>query len=253
MSQIIDREWKGLLIGQRKHNGYVNATQLAKAYYQATSIRREPADWSRIKRTKESIAYLATVTGNPVSDLVVVVQGNFTGKEQGTWIHPDLAVNFAVWLSVELEFIVFGWVEEWLKDEQASQQQQRIAPSPEERLAMGVDALSKLGIELDNPRFSQGLRDWGLNLLGIAPRQPEIEGERWLGAAERAEELGFGRIGADLSRRVKLGNWLSKYELVRRKEKRYCTGTDRSIWCYQLCDELDKAIAEYFEDEEQMG
>jgi hypothetical protein len=252
MSQIIDREWKGLLIGQQKHNGYVNATQLAKAYYQATGSRKDVSNWVNNKRTKTSTAYLASVTGITVSELVVTVRGG-EPSEQGTWIHPDLAVNFAVWLSVELEFIVFGWVKDWIQNEQASQQQQRLAPSPEERLAMGVDALSKLGIELDNPRLSQGLRDWGLNLLGIAPQQPEIEGERWLGAAERAEELGFGRIGADLSRRVKLGNWLSKYELVRRKEKRYCTGTDRSIWCYQLCDELDKAIAEYFEDEEQMG
>jgi hypothetical protein len=95
------------------------------------------------------------------------------------------------------------------------------------------------------------LRDWALNLLGIAPQQPELNSDRWLGTAERAEELGFGRIGADLSRRVKLGSWLSKYELVRRKEKRYCNGLDLSIWCYRLCDGLDEAITEYFEEEEQ--
>lgn len=103
-----------MLVGQMMDNGYVNVTQLSKAYYQATGIVKEPANWTRNKRTQESIAYLATVLRIPTSDLVIVNQGNFTGKEQGTWVHPKLAVNYAIWLSVELEYVVFGWVEDWL-------------------------------------------------------------------------------------------------------------------------------------------
>lgn len=146
MLQIIEREWKGLLIGQQKHNGYISATQLAKAYFQATGNRKDPSNWLANKRTKESIAYLATVTGIPVTELVIVNQGNFTKEEQGTWVHPDLSVNFAVWLSVELEFVVFGWVKDWLKGE-LNPQVKAIAPElevarqgkSEERLCNGTN------------------------------------------------------------------------------------------------------------------
>jgi hypothetical protein len=37
------------------------------------------------------------------------------GKGGGSWIHPDLAVPFATWLSVEFEFRVSEWVQEWMK------------------------------------------------------------------------------------------------------------------------------------------
>jgi len=110
---------------------------------------------------------------------------------------------------------------------------------------MAADAFSKLGIDTTNPRYSQGIRDWALNLVGVVTLPASTE-ERWMGVAERAEELGFGRIGADLSKRIKLGSWVGKYTLTRRREKRMCNGQDRKIWCYLVCDELDEAIAEFF-------
>lgn len=112
--KIIARDWRGLLVGQQMANGYVNVTQLCKAYFEATGISKKPSHWHENSRTRESIAYLATVTGIPATGLVIVNQGNFTEKEQGTWVHPKLATGFAMWLSVELEFIVLGWVEDWL-------------------------------------------------------------------------------------------------------------------------------------------
>lgn len=118
---------------------------------------------------------------------------------------------------------------------------------PAQQLAMATNALEKLGVDLTNPRYAQGLRDWSLNLLGITA-SPGSTAERWVGVAERAEELGFGRIGADLSKRVMLGRWVSNQNptLTRRREKRLCNGEDRSIWVYLVCDELDDVIADFF-------
>lgn len=134
-------------------------------------------------------------------------------------------------------------------DSIASAQPPQIQPpalSPAQEVAMVADALIKLGIDPTNPRYSQGLRDWTLNKLGVIPALPPASNERWMGAAERAEELGFGRIGADMSKRVSLGHWLAKHNLNRRREKRYCNGQDREIWCYLVCDELDKSIKGFF-------
>jgi hypothetical protein len=117
---------------------------------------------------------------------------------------------------------------------------------PAQQLVMATDALRVLGVELDNPRYAQGLRDWALNLIGVTAL-PATNNERWLGAAERAEELGFGRIGANHSTRVRLGQWIGKAKLSRRREKRLCNGEDREIWCYLVCDQLDKAISDFFQ------
>ncbi|NES03515.1 MAG: KilA-N domain-containing protein [Okeania sp. SIO2F4] len=38
----------------------------------------------------------------------------FFGKNQEVWIHPKLAVSFAMWLSPEFEMMVSEWVEQWL-------------------------------------------------------------------------------------------------------------------------------------------
>jgi hypothetical protein len=117
---------------------------------------------------------------------------------------------------------------------------------PAQQLAMATQSLKELGVELDNPRYSQGLRDWALNLIGVTAL-PASTGERWMGVAERAEELGFGRVGACHSKRVRLGQWVSKAGLTRRREKRLCNGEDREIWCYLVCDELDESISEFFD------
>jgi len=67
----------------------VNATQMAKAF------GKMPNDYLRLDSTKAFIeAYMQenSVTVNPVT----VVQG---GKNQGTWMNEDIALDFAQWLS----------------------------------------------------------------------------------------------------------------------------------------------------------
>jgi len=123
-------------------------------------------------------------------------------------------------------------------------------PTPEERLKMAVDALANLGVDTQNPRFQQGYQDWAHNLLGIKEQhQPESEdGERWLGVAERAEELGFGKVGADHKQRTALGNYVARVkELERTREQRLCNGLMRKVWVYQVTPELDDTIREFFQ------
>lgn len=124
--------------------------------------------------------------------------------------------------------------------------------TPEERISMATDAMLKFGMDLENPRFKQGYQDWIHQTLGITGGSSALSGttEQWCGAAERAEELGFGRVGADPSLRVKLGNFLSKsigHCTERRKEKRVCNGISAEIWLYKVCEKLDNCISEFFQ------
>jgi hypothetical protein len=126
---IVLREFDGLGLPFRASDSYVNATALAKAYSESTGKRREPGDWLRLKRTEETLNYVASVTGIPVTELVQVIQGRFAGqdvREQGTFLHPDLAIPFASWLSVEFEYKVTKIVQQRLVEESSSQISEQI-------------------------------------------------------------------------------------------------------------------------------
>ena len=70
-------------------NVMVNANEMAKAF------GKLPADFLKTKRTKEFIKELAAMKKIIASDLVQVVNGD----NGGTWMHEDVALEFARWLS----------------------------------------------------------------------------------------------------------------------------------------------------------
>lgn len=69
----------------------VNATQMAKAF------GKQAGDWLRLKSTSEFITALTAETRIPVTAVVQIVRGG--NGEQGTWMHEDVALEFARWLS----------------------------------------------------------------------------------------------------------------------------------------------------------
>jgi anti-repressor protein len=70
----------------------VNATQMAKVFGKVTK------DWLRTNPSKEFISSLSAVRHICPTDLVKKVQGG-TPDQQGTWMHEDVAMEFARWLS----------------------------------------------------------------------------------------------------------------------------------------------------------
>lgn len=69
----------------------VNATEMAKPFNKVTK------DWLRTKQSQEFIASLSAVRQISPTDLVLIKQGG--NGEQGTWMHEDVALEFARWLS----------------------------------------------------------------------------------------------------------------------------------------------------------
>ncbi len=112
MSSIIARNCFGIVVAQEEDNGYINITKLAKAYQQQTGKRRDASNWLSNQRTKESIKHLNSVTGIPVTELIQVRQGG-NPENQGTFVHPKLALRFGIWLSDEFGYMVEEWFEEW--------------------------------------------------------------------------------------------------------------------------------------------
>ena len=94
-------------IQQRLMDGYINATELCQA------SGKNFNDYSRLKSTNEFIDVLSSETGIPVSTLIQSVRGGDV-RFQGTWVHPQVAINLAQWASPKFAVLVSKWVFEWM-------------------------------------------------------------------------------------------------------------------------------------------
>lgn len=98
------------IISLRAKDGYINATAMCKA-------ANRP--WSRyweVRASKEFAAELSTDLGIPISELIQSVSGGHP-EIQGTWVHPQVAIHLAQWLSPRFAVLVSRWVYEWMTDQ----------------------------------------------------------------------------------------------------------------------------------------
>jgi hypothetical protein len=72
-------------------DGYLNATQIAKGF------NKSPKDYLKLNKTKDYISSVGKKLLTQENQLVIVKQGGLA-DEQGTWLHPKLALDFARWL-----------------------------------------------------------------------------------------------------------------------------------------------------------
>lgn len=74
-------------------NVYVCATQMAKPF------GKRPNDWLGLQSTKDFLAAVSVTKNIGITELVITKRGNSSECKQGTWIHEDVALEFARWLS----------------------------------------------------------------------------------------------------------------------------------------------------------
>jgi prophage antirepressor-like protein/phage antirepressor YoqD-like protein len=86
--------YNGAEITFRSDNGpmFVNATQMAKPF----GSSKRAKNWLALNSTKEFLSALSKGRKMPLADLVIVKKG---GDAPGTWMHEDVAIEFARWLS----------------------------------------------------------------------------------------------------------------------------------------------------------
>lgn len=81
-------------------DGYWDATLMCQKYGKNVN------DFFRLKSTKAYLEELADDTHIPVTLLVQQVRGGIA-QFQGTWVHPQVALKLAAWLSPRFEVWVF--------------------------------------------------------------------------------------------------------------------------------------------------
>lgn len=104
---LINHKVENSVIEQRADDGYINATAMCKA------ADRRIAKYLENDTTQAYLQELSSDVRIRISDLVQIVKGG-EPHLQGTWVHPQVAINLAQWLSPKFAVQVSKWVYEWM-------------------------------------------------------------------------------------------------------------------------------------------
>lgn len=110
---VIEKE----IIQQRVQDGYINATAMCKA------AGKRWNDYFRLDATQDFLRALSVNTGiTAFEQNQGLVQSRAGSPENGggTWVHPQVAINLAQWLSGEFAVRVSQWVYDWMSGKNKS-------------------------------------------------------------------------------------------------------------------------------------
>lgn len=102
---LIPHEMEGNLIHQRASDGYINATAMCQA------AGKKFSHYNTVRNNLDFIDALSRSLALPPAVLIQSIKG---GNYQGTWVHPQVAVHLAQWLSADFAVKVTAWVAEWM-------------------------------------------------------------------------------------------------------------------------------------------
>ena len=118
-----------------RNDGFINATQLCKVG------NKEFKGWFRLESTKKLInalreTIIKEMTENTQSQEIILfdIKKGGNQKKQGSWIHPLLVTNLAMWISSDFGLKISEWIEEWKKHSEENEKKyfyelSRIKPS----------------------------------------------------------------------------------------------------------------------------
>jgi hypothetical protein len=239
---IVRHDYNGAAIPQRA-DGYVSLTAMAQAEGKLAK------DYLRLKSTKEYLNGLSSVMGILPTELIQVFQGG--SGDQGTWAHPEVAIDFAQWVSVPFRI----WANQTLRshiEKTAVPAEAPSFPTPTVAQQMGMIESAFRFFDLGNsPRHLQLARDHVANLLSAQPALPGSSDLPWQGVAEIAEALGYKpydvvTVRSPLGRTV--AQW-SRDELGEEPniEERIVGGRACKLKVYKRSEDLEAVIHDFLQ------
>jgi hypothetical protein len=95
--------WHDSAINQMPHDGEIDKYAIPKGFVNATQMCKANgkflADYLKLKSTKQYLQALSNDMNIITSLLVIEIQGY--GSQQSTWVHPEIAIDIARWVSVD--------------------------------------------------------------------------------------------------------------------------------------------------------
>lgn len=106
-NQIMIRRMGPFAVEQRTKDAYFNATSLLKQWNEVTGSKKEIKDYLSNKATKELIATIENrenLNGDNSPYL------GTRGKNGGSWMHPVLFMDYAMWINASFKYDVIKFV-----------------------------------------------------------------------------------------------------------------------------------------------
>lgn len=107
---IMERDLYGSVIRQNSKSQMFNGNDLLKVCNESRKLRglseKQIGNYMVNDSTKELIDTLCIQENIAESDAVLTKRG----KYGGTWMHPVVMIDFAMWLSPEIKVRILGWV-----------------------------------------------------------------------------------------------------------------------------------------------
>jgi len=125
-------------------------------------------NYRRLNASQEFIEALSSDMGIPISRLAESKKGNTAKFEQGTWVHPQVAINLAQWCSPEFAVLVSKWVFELLTTGRVDLQPQTSQSQILEHARINKELMSLFGIDgnMQTLALNNAMqKEFGVNLL----------------------------------------------------------------------------------------
>jgi hypothetical protein len=97
---LITRSWNNTPIGRRTTDGYVNATAMCKA---------NGKEWSKYRESDRCQTYLDALAETSDIRMFDLIESR-PGQNGGTWVHPQIAIDLARWISAPFAVWMDGWL-----------------------------------------------------------------------------------------------------------------------------------------------
>jgi len=108
-SSLVSRSWNGTPISRRTTDGYVNATAMCRA---------NGKEWSKYRESDRCQTYLDALAETSEIRMFDLIESR-QGQGGGTWVHPQVAVDLARWISAPFAVWMDGWFLESVAAKQA--------------------------------------------------------------------------------------------------------------------------------------
>jgi hypothetical protein len=93
-----------IVIVSREYDSYINVTQLSLA------CNKNFNEWLTLASTNDLIKDLESDTGIQELQLIDSKKENSSDYQKNYWVHPDLAIQFAQWISPKVGLCVSKWI-----------------------------------------------------------------------------------------------------------------------------------------------
>jgi len=112
-AQIMERDLNGVIVRQNHKTGFFNANDLLDLYNSQSQNKKRIENYLRIdsfKELQEAVIKNEISNTSDVSDLEIKTIETKRGNNGGTWMHPYIFIDFAMWLSADFKVTCLKWL-----------------------------------------------------------------------------------------------------------------------------------------------